>query len=158
MVRFINLCIFFVLSPSIAFAVQTHGPPEGLYVHMMAHIFFSAAIIFLLYLLYKRPLGTGPAWKHMKISLILWLLWNIDTFIVHFLTGGLPYEAFAIPDRGFLHTILAHPLDTKRMIYYIGKFDNVLCVPAICFLALSLKSFRDEVRQRLMTQKTSGEI
>jgi len=124
---------------------------------MMAHIFFSGAIIFLLYLLHKRPLGTGPAWKHMKVSLILWLLWNIDTFVVHCISGGLPHEAFAT-SNGFLHTVLAHPLDTKRIIYYIGKFDHVLCVPAIWFLALSLKSFRDEARQRLLVPKAEEEV
>ena len=149
--------IFLLLSPSAALAVQTHGPPEGLYVHMMAHIFFSAAIVFLLYLLHKRPLGVGPAWKHMKISLILWLLWNMDTFVVHYITGGLPSEAFTT-SNGFLHTVLPPPLDIKRIIYYLGKFDHVLCVPAIWFLALSLKNFRDEARQRLSSKKAEGSV
>jgi len=92
----------------------------------------------------------------MKVSLILWLLWNVDTFIVHYITGGLPYEAF-VTSNGFMHTVLAHPLDAKRIIYYIGKFDHVLCVPAIWFLALSLKSFRDEAKKRLLAAKAGRE-
>ena len=33
-----------IFDPRPTLALQTHGPPEGLYVHQLAHLFFAAAL------------------------------------------------------------------------------------------------------------------
>ena len=123
-----------------AHAVQVHGPPEGLYVHIIAHIFFSSAIIFLLYLFKRHPPGKGPPWRFLKLSLFMFLLWNIDTLIVHILSIGIPEAAIHMPKDIFEHALLP-PITIKEILFYILRNDHLLCVPAMLFLVLSLKSF-----------------
>ncbi|VAW40563.1 hypothetical protein MNBD_DELTA04-1324, partial [hydrothermal vent metagenome] len=79
-----------LLPATPALAVQSHGAPEGLYVHMLAHVFYFAALLFLLWILRKRPPGHSAAWRNFKLALIFFLLWNTDTFIVHWLYSRLP--------------------------------------------------------------------
>lgn len=144
------LILFFallaVLLPEPAFAVQIHGAPEGLYVHMMAHVFFTAAMVYLLYILRKRPPGQGAGWTFFRYSIYFFLLWNIDTFVVHWLSIRLPDQALAEAGSLWKHRLLL-PLTLERRIYYIGRFDHVLCLPAIIFLVLSLRAFCRQAEQ-----------
>ena len=130
--------ILFFANP--AYAVQVHGPPEGLYVHNMAHIFFSSAIIFFLYYFRKHPPGKGPPWRFLRCSLFMFLLWNIDALIVHILSIGIPETAFHMPRDIFEHALLP-PITFKVFLYYFLKNDHLLCVPAMLFLVLSLRAF-----------------
>lgn len=126
--------------PDIARAVQVHGSPEGLYVHQMGHVFFAAALVFLLRRLHSRPIGQDRAWRYFKIALIFFLLWNIDTFVVHWISSRLPDDA--IFDQGPLSRhYLSLPLDGLRLIYYLGRFDHLLCLPGMWFLVRSLQGF-----------------
>jgi len=50
----INITFFFlstftwvIIDPDIVLATQTHGTPEGIYVHQMAHLFFILSMGFL---------------------------------------------------------------------------------------------------------------
>ncbi len=138
----------FLALPSAAWAVQIHGAPEGLYVHNMAHVFFSAALVFLLYLLHKNPLGYGPAWRYLKLSFLFFLIWNFDTFTVHLLSVRLPSDAILRTPEIWNHKLLP-PITWERWLYYAGTFDHLLCVPAICFLVLSLKHFCNEAEQKI---------
>ncbi len=144
------LFIFMMLFPSKAHAVQVHGPPEGFVVHMMGHIFFTSALIFLIYILHKYPLDNRPAWKYFKISIFFWLIWNLDTFMVHILSVRLPKEAIATGSH-LIHSKLRGPFDMERLIFYFGKFDHFLCVPAMYCLAMSLKDFCKRVEKHLQT-------
>jgi hypothetical protein len=132
--------------PRTAFAVQVHGGHEGLYVHMMAHVFFSAALVYLLFILWEKPIGRGRGWFHFKCSLYFFLLWNIDTFVVHWLSFRLPEEALVVAGPLWEHR-LSYPLSFERLVLYIGKFDHLLNVPAIIFLMLSLRAFCREAEQ-----------
>ncbi len=148
------LTVLVLLIPAIlslpvpALAVQVHGPPEGLYVHMMAHVFFSAALVFLLIILRLRPPGSGRGWRFFKLSIILFLLWNLDTFVVHYLSLHIPEEALdtALDIR---HHHIHPPITHEMMLFYIGKFDHLLCVPAMFCLAASLRAFYQEAVKRL---------
>ncbi len=140
--------------PAKTFAVQVHGPPEGLYVHIMAHIFFSAALIFLLVILHLQPLEHGKGWHYLKISLFLFLFWNIDTCVVHILSTKLPLDAFYSPSDLKNH-YLAPPLTLSKWVYYVGKFDHLLCVPAMFFLTISLRTFCKDIEKKI---KNSGKI
>ena len=52
----INITFFFlstfawvIINPDIVLATQTHGAPEGVYVHQIAHIFFMLSMGFLIH-------------------------------------------------------------------------------------------------------------
>ncbi len=143
--------------PSNALAVQVHGPPEGFMVHIMGHIFFTSALIFLIYILHKYPLDSSPAWKYFKVSIFFWLIWNLDTFMVHILSVRLPKEAI-VTGNHLIHTRLKGPFDLERLMFYFGKFDHFLCVPAMYCLAMSLKDFCKRVEKELNTAGSEGRL
>jgi hypothetical protein len=137
-------CAFLGLSLVLAFAgnaaaVQVHGPPEGLYVHQMAHTAFAAAMVFLFYMLYRHPLGTCEGWKYLKLSIFFFLLWNIDTLLVHALGSMLPSDA--VQGTSLWDQRLVGPLDWKKVLFYITRNDHFLCVPAMAFMVLFLRTF-----------------
>lgn len=143
--RCISLCLFLLLYPNIAFSLQVHGGNEGFYVHQMAHLLFMFAMVFLSYILFKHPLGHGKGWRYLKLSLLFFFLWNINALITHGLEADIPYESMV--KEGPLPLAMCMPLSFKSYVYYIGKFDHILCVPAMLFLALALRSFCREVEQ-----------
>ncbi len=135
--------IFFLFLGTKAWAVQIHGPPEGLYVHIMAHVFFTASILFFFYWLRKHPVQEGRGWRYLKLSLLFFLLWNLDTLMIHVLSIRLPEEALSRPSQIWHHRLMP-PLTWERLLYYVGRFDHFFCVPAIWFLVQSLKFFLQE--------------
>lgn len=136
----IVIILFFISTD--AQAIQVHGHPEGLYVHQMAHITFALSMIFLLYMLNKRPLGNCPGWRYLKFSVFFFLLWNVDTLIAHALGVELPAEA--IKGTTLLEKTLVGPFDWKRTLFYITKNDHFLCVPAMIFMVMFLRTFYHE--------------
>ena len=68
-----------------ALATQTHGQPEGLYVHQIAHLFFIISMGILEFWLRQRNLIKEKGWKYIQLAAVLFILWNIDAIIVHFL-------------------------------------------------------------------------
>ncbi len=143
-----------LLPATPALAVQLHGAPEGLYVHMLAHILYFTALLFLLLILRKRPPGHSAAWRDFRLALVLFLLWNTDTFIVHWLASRLPDTAFV--GHILWDQRLAGPLTPARWIYYLGRFDHLLCVPAMFFLILSLRRFCRETASNPPTKPGAG--
>lgn len=139
-------CLFFLLHSDPAFCLQVHGGDEGLYTHQMAHLFFMAAMVFLSYILFRHPLGHGKGWTYLKFSLLFFFLWNINAFITHGLELDIPPNAMV--QEGLLPHSLCIPLNFKICLYYIGKFDHLLCVPAMFCLAMALRSFCMEAEQR----------
>ena len=138
----------FLFLPSRALAVQVHGPPEGFIVHLMGHMFFTASLGFLIYILHKYPLDRSPAWTYFKVSIFFWLVWNLDTFLVHILSARLPRDAI-ITGPHLVYSKLKGPFDLERIMYYFGKFDHFLCVPAMYCLAMSLKNFCQMVERSI---------
>lgn len=147
--------LFAFLAPRSAWAVQIHGAPEGLYVHQGAHLIFSVALVFLLYKLDRNPPGVSKGWRFLKLSLFFFLLWNIDTFTVHLLSIRLPDDALMTQGDLWDHRLLG-PISTERLVYYLGRFDHLFCVPAMWFLVRSLHEFCHEADQRL--DQSNGEI
>ena len=144
LLRLLVLVLFFWAGTlGLALAVQVHGAPEGFYTHILAHLFFTASIIFLLFFSRRYPVGSGKAWRYCRISLILFLLWNLDTMMVHFLDLRLPEHALFLPPDPFAHRLYG-PLDFERWVYYLGRFDHLLCVPAMWFMVQSLRVFYKE--------------
>jgi len=147
------LLLVLLVAPDGVLALQTHGPPEGFYINQIAHVFFAVAMIAFLIFLRIRPIGEGEGWHYFRISLIFFFLWNVNAFIAHAVESQLP-EA-AIQGSGHLFSqYLSPPFNAKKILYYVGKFDHLLCVPAMVFLTLALKTFcREAERKREGTSR-----
>ncbi len=136
-----------LLTACPAQAVQVHGPPEGLYVHQMAHVLFAIAMIFLIYTLHMHPVGHCQGWKYLKISLFFFLLWNINALVVHSL--GIKLPEGAITGKNLMDQALSGPLTWQRWLFYITRNDHLLCVPAMWFMMLFLKnSYHEAVNEK----------
>ena len=141
MMRFIVFFFFVIFFwTGDVFAVQVHGPPEGYYTHNLAHVFFIAAILFLLFWLRKEGGENKKAWRYFRLSLVFFILWNLDAMAAHILKRRLPHEALYLPPNPFDHLLLG-PFDWERLAFYITHFDHLLCVPAMFFLMQSLRHF-----------------
>jgi len=147
------LCL--LMAPENALAVQVHGPPEGVIVHLMGHIFFSVALLFLIYILNKYPVDSSKAWKYFKISIFFWLVWNLDTFVEHILALRLDKSAIII-GKHHIFSYLKGPLTLERWMYYMGQFDHFLCVPAMWSLSMSLRHFCKRVEKQIAQENPGG--
>ncbi len=77
--------LFFWGAAQPAGATQAHGPPEGLYVHQLSHLFFIFAMAILIYWLRSRGLVREQAWRYIQYAALFFILWSIDAFLVHLL-------------------------------------------------------------------------
>ncbi len=152
----LSISLFLLLLPGTAQAVQVHGPPEGVIVHLMGHIFFSVALLFLIYILNKYPVDSSKAWKYFKISIFFWLVWNLDTFVEHILALRLDKSAIVIGQH-HIFSYLRGPLTLERWIYYLGQFDHFLCVPAMWSLSMSLRHFCKRVEKQTAERDSRGQ-
>jgi hypothetical protein len=134
-------CIFVMLlaGATPAWATQTHGEPEGLFVHQMSHLFFIFSMGLLIYWLRQRELVRQKGWRYIQYSALLFILWNIDTFGVHLLDEQGDLIRIQRLDDWHLQIDTAARHRSLGFIYYIAKLDHLLCVPALFYLYLGLK-------------------
>ena len=130
---------FLIIHPDQALALQTHGAPTGLYVHQMAHILYALALAYLFWDI-RRSSFTSKGWKYFLCFCMLMLLWNIIAFIGHVAQVSVAEEAID-KSRGYIHSSLLAPFTFNKIIFYISKFDHLICVPALYFLYLAMRSF-----------------
>jgi hypothetical protein len=78
----IAAAIFF---PTTAWATQTHGGLEGLYVHQFAHLFFAFSMGLLIYWLRIRQLVASAAWRSIQYAALFFIAWNCDAMVSHWL-------------------------------------------------------------------------
>lgn len=141
-----------LLSAHPALATQTHGAPEGLYVHQMAHLFFVISMGSLEFWLRQRNLVKEQGWKYIQIAAILFILWNLDAMVVHFMDEHLDILGISKIDLWHIRIESLQGQYSLAALYYILKLDHLLCVPAMFFLYRGLR--------RLVTDATgvdSGE-
>jgi hypothetical protein len=134
-----TLCCFYVFAPRTAWALQTHPAPEGLYAHQLAHLFFIATLAIFTYWLQTTGLVRQRGWRLIQLSCFMFILWNLDTFTVHwvehtmtrdmFIDTGLDWSGRLVLTGGW-----------RSWVYYFGKFDHLLCVPAMLFLVFGLRN------------------
>ncbi|HDL89598.1 MAG TPA: hypothetical protein ENG14_01695 [Thermodesulforhabdus norvegica] len=136
-------CIIFT-APSVVWGVQVHSSPEGLYVHQMAHGFFIVSLAILMYWLRSMKLIRYKGWRFINWSALFFILWNLDAMIIHYFDGT---EGFVTIDEHTWegHIIVASQHKIPAMLYYFGKMDHFLCVPAAIFLYLGLKALAQQV-------------
>jgi hypothetical protein len=125
------------LFPVPAYAIQTHGAPEGLYVHQIGHILFATAMIGFAARIRSSRLADEQAWSFMSIGAILFALWNGWAFLGHILNELIPQTDFSRGSTGLQSVLDLHaPVD---VLYYLFKMDHLLCVPALVFIYIALK-------------------
>jgi len=130
----------FFLYTEPAWATQTHGQPEGLYAHQIAHIFFIISMGSLEFWLRQRNLTREKGWQYIQLAAVLFILWNLNALTVHFLDEHL--EIFGIVKIDLWHIQFDNPQgqDAITLLYYLLKLDHLLCVPAMYFLYYGLKT------------------
>jgi len=141
---FVSACVaavffglFFSAVPVLA--TQTHGQPEGLYVHQFGHLFFLFSMGVLEFWLRSRNLTLEPGWLYIQFAAVLLLLWNMDAFLVHFLDEQTALLHIEKIDPWHIRITPLGEYTSIAVLYYLGKMDHLFCVPAMFCLLLGLK-------------------
>jgi hypothetical protein len=127
------------LWPASAWATQTHGGMEGLWVHQAAHLFFAFSMGLLIFWLRKRSLTVSQGWRQIQFAALFFIAWNLDTMASHWLQeqSGLIEVYNAAPLK--IQIVTAENWHWLSQIYYFTKLDHLLCVPALVFLFLGFR-------------------
>jgi hypothetical protein len=132
------LPIALLLLPDQAWALQSHGPPEGIYVHQLAHLFFAAALGYLFWDI-GRNAFPGKGWRYLQIFCILMILWNLLAFSGHWL-GFHIADSDILRPSGYFSSQIIGPISSIKLIYFSATLDHLLSLPALFFLFMSLRS------------------
>jgi hypothetical protein len=130
--------------PGPALATQGHAGIEGVWVHQFAHLFFLFSMLLLIYWLRQAGLVKLPGWRYIQYAALFFILWNVDTILVHFLDEQM--RAVSVDHLGDWQ-IKIHTMDGYAWlapVYYLVKLDHLLCVPAMVFLMLGLRHMLKE--------------
>jgi hypothetical protein len=138
------LIVNWISAADVAWATQTHGEPEGLYAHQLAHLFFIFSMAILVYWLRARNLIKEKGWRHIQYGALLFILWSIDTFTVHLLDEQVQLVQILRIDFWNLKIVTAEGLDWLGLLYYLMKLDHLLCVPALLFLFNGLRRLHQQ--------------
>jgi hypothetical protein len=127
-----------LLAPDQAWAIQSHGTTESIYVHQMAHLFYTAALSYLFWDV-GRSSFPGKGWRYLQIFCVLMILWNLLAFSGHWL-GFHIADSDIVRPAGYFSSQLSGPLSVIKLIYFSATLDHLLSVPALVFLFLSLRT------------------
>lgn len=131
------LPIALLLVPDQAWALQSHGGPEGIYVHQLAHLFYAAALSYLFWDVGRN--FTGKGWQYLQIFCVFMILWNIIAFTGHWI--GFHIAASDITTTGgYFSSQITGPLSGIKLLYFSATLDHLLSVPALFFLFLSMRT------------------
>ena len=128
-----------------ALATQGHAGIEGVWVHQFAHLFFLFSMLLLIYWLRQAGLVKQPGWRSIQYAALFFILWNVDTLLVHFLDEQI--RAVSVTSLGNWQIQISTPAGYEWLapVYYLIKLDHLLCVPAMVFLMLGLRHMLKEV-------------
>ena len=147
---FIFCCFLFF--PDTAWALQSHGAPEGLFVHQMAHVFVTFAMAYWFWDI-RRSSFQGKGWRYLLIFCVLMLIWNIVAFTGHALSVSLNIEHISTA-KGYLNSRIVGPMNVQKIVYYVTRFDHFIIVPALFFLFLGVRAlYRDVLAQDIGEEK-----
>ncbi|PID71610.1 MAG: hypothetical protein CSB34_06565 [Desulfobulbus propionicus] len=135
------LTVFLV--PEAAWALQSHGAPEGLYVHQMSHLLFAGALVYLYMHTRCTPELEGKGWKYLQLFCILFAGWNMLALVGHEVIKLLSVEDFI--NKSTWNEQIAGPVTPIKLLYFITKMDHLIYVPALFSLVMSLRTFSNEV-------------
>ena len=120
-----------------AHAIQSHGPPEGIYVHLIGHVLYGLAMLGFAIRIRLSHLAARKSWQLMALGALILTFWNGWAFIAHVLATHIPATDFITNKQGVRMWVALHtPVD---WLYYIFKMDHLICVPAILCIYLALR-------------------
>jgi hypothetical protein len=134
------------LSATPAMATQGHGGIEGVWVHQFAHLFFLLSMVLLIYWLRQAELVKRPGWRYIQYAALFFILWNVDTLLVHFLDEQILAVKVQFLERWQIRIDTAGQRNGLAMLYYVAKLDHLFCVPAMICLVLGLRHMLKELR------------
>jgi hypothetical protein len=143
------LCLILMLFmpwTKAALATQAHADPEGIYVHQLAHLFFMLSMVILIYWLRQRKLVRQTGWKYIQYAAVFFILWNANVMLVHFLDE----QAMLVTVENISTWQIRVSSSLGRwaeITYYIAKLDHLICVPALLFLFLGLRTIGTETKR-----------
>ena len=148
MTLFISLVLFFLI-PSNVWGYVPHEYP-AIYTHQLARIFLLIAFTCVFWVIIKSRLYKQKGWRYLFISLIFFILWDLDVFfgrIAEYInlpqtigsTGGWKYFT--------RHLIIEGPL----YLYYIGRLDFIFLNIAMLFFYIGLKEHLKEEKKEVKT-------
>lgn len=132
------LLLVLTVFPGNAWAVQGHGAPEGLYVHQLAHVFYAAALCYLIWDV-RRSAFRSRGWRFLQVFCVLMILWNMVAFTGHILAAYVN-SADYVSDTGYLDARLQGPFTGVKLWYYFSRLDHLFSVPSLFFLYLSMRA------------------
>lgn len=127
-----------LLSGENAWALQTHGGPEGLVVHQLAHLQYLGALGYLLWDI-RRSSFSGLGWLYLQWFCGLMMLWNAVAFAGHFAQLALP-ESALVTDNGYLSSLLLYPEGVLRWLYLSTSLDHLVITPGLFCLFLAMRT------------------
>jgi hypothetical protein len=140
-------CLLLFCGADSAWALQSHGPPEGIYVHQMAHVLFMASLGYLYWHTRRTQELTSKGWKFLQIFCVLLFFWNVLAFSGHEALEHLKATDFIY--KNTWQERLVTPITFIKALYYITKMDHFLVVPALAALVISLRTFYLEARKEV---------
>jgi hypothetical protein len=142
-------CLYFLVLtafPENAWAVQNHGAPEGLYVHQLAHVFYTAAMCYFFWAI-RRSEFKSRGWYYFQVFAVFMALWNVVAFTGHALTPFIDSASFS-SESGYLSTRMEGPFTGVKLWYYFTKLDHLFSVPSLFCLYLGMKAiYRSSCRE-----------
>ena len=136
--RFCLLIIqLLLLWPGEALALQGHGGPEGLYLHLAAHIIFFVAMVSLAVWIRRSRLEPSGPWRLMAWGAVLMACWNLWAFTGHLLAGTITRGSPSPFDSGQGGCLRVE--GWRCLLLYILKLDHLLSFPAILLFYLGLR-------------------
>ncbi len=124
--------------PHPALALISHGHPEGLYVHQIAHLLFAGAMVFLIYMLTREGLQRISGFQILIWANVFFIWWNLHAFVGHLAEVMLSEQAFlgqpTDPGQRLVMT------DGTAWVYYATQLDHLILVPAFYLFYRGLKA------------------
>ena len=140
------LLLALIVFPGNAWAVQSHGAPEGLYVHQLAHIFYTASMGYLFWGV-RRSKFKSRGWVFLQAYCVFIILWNIVALTGHSIASHVD-ESFFTSENGYLTTRLHGPFTSLKLWFYFTKLDHLFSIPALLCLYLGMKGiYRSSLKE-----------
>jgi hypothetical protein len=136
---FLSIFAWGVINPNHTLATQSHGAPEGIYAHQIAHIFFMFSMVFFIHWLRDKKLVKETGWRFIQYAAFFLILWNINAFLMHLLDDQLGVVQVLQIDSSHIQLSADNGSKGLEILFYFAKFDHLFCVPALLFLYAGLR-------------------
>lgn len=143
-----------VLIPAEAGAIQLHLTTEGIITHQMGHLFFLVSMVVLIVTLSGKGLDKKKGWRLIQYSAFLFILWNLDAILGHFLDNQIHVVKLENISFDRMQMTVHNNSQMLYRLYYLLKLDHLLAVPAMLLFFMGLSSLVHEQRTLSDKRKT----